>query len=414
MFKLEACRKLAILVCVLPLMWSPTAHAQTFSVIHNFTGGGDGAVPYFGMTLDRAGNLYGTTLYGGVPGACEGVGCGVVFKMSQHNSHWTFTPLYSFSGGSDGAVPFARVVFGPNGSLYGSTYAGGNGTFPSGTGVIFNLQPPAHASSHVLEPWVETVLYAFGNTFDGNSPSGDLVFDPAGNIYGTTITGGYECADTVYCGTVFELAHNGSSWSESLLYVFTDENVATPWSGVIFDQAGNLFGTTTNGLGAIFQLVPSGGGWTENTIHYFGGSDGYGPAGGLILDPSGTLYGATAGGGANGNGTLYRLVRLGDGWAATSLFAFTSTGPGWTLTKDAAGNYYGTNCEGGSHNSGSVFKLTPSGGTWVQTLLYEFTGGSDGYCPILSGVALDATGNLYGSAWAGGAYGDGVVWQITP
>jgi len=406
------CLSAALLVSVGVLAGS--ADAQTFAVIHNFAGNGDGAVPYVGLTLDGAGNLYGATLYGGLANGCYGTGCGVIFKMSLRNSSWIFSPLYTFTGAGDGAFPDARVVFGPNGALYGSTITGGNGDYQFGTGVIFSLQPPPHASGRFSDPWLETPLYRFGNVNDGNYPTGNLVFDAVGNIYGTTQNGGYECEDTVYCGTVFELARNGSNWNESILHEFTDSNTAIPLSGVVFDATGNLLGTTSEGLGAVFELTYSGSTWTETTVHYFQGQgDGYGPAGGLVPDASGNFYGATASGGANGMGALYKLQRVGGSWQVLPVYGLTATGPDWTLARDAAGNFYGTTCEGGSHNSGSVFKLAPAGGSWVETLLYQFTGGTDGYCP-LSGVTVDAAGNLYGSAWAGGSHGSGVVWEITP
>jgi uncharacterized repeat protein (TIGR03803 family) len=254
--------------------------------LHSFTARADGAEPWVGLTMDPAGNLYGTTLYGCVTGGCFGNGCGIVFKLSRVGSSWTLSPLYTFSGGSDGAFPAARVIRGPNGTLYGSTVEGGSGN----AGVVFSLQPPAHVTGRVFSPWTETVLYQFGNVPDGNYPSGDLLFDAAGNIYGTTENGGYECEDTVYCGTVYELTPHGGGWSENILYEFTNGNLAIPLGGVISDQAGNLYGTTSNGPGAVYELLRSGSGWTENTLFEFGyEGGGYSPASGVIFDPLGHL-----------------------------------------------------------------------------------------------------------------------------
>jgi uncharacterized repeat protein (TIGR03803 family) len=387
------------------------ASAQTFTVLHNFTGRADGAEPSVGLTMDPTGNLYGTTLYGGVVGGCFGNGCGIVFKLSRVGSSWTFSPLYTFTGGSGGAFPAARVIRGRDGTLYGSTLEGG----ADNAGVVFNLRPPPHVTGSVFSPWIETVLYPFGNLPDGNSPVGDLLFDAAGNIYGTTEYGGYECEDTVYCGTVYELTPSGSGWSETILYEFTDENVAVPLAGVIFDDAGNLYGTTSNAAGAVYELMRSGSGWTESTLFEFGyEGGGYSPAGGVIFDPLGHLYGTAQFGGTNGAGTVFELMSLGGSWTASTLFNFTGSGaPRDSLVRDAPGNLYGTTCFGGVHNSGTVFKLTPSGGGWTETDLHDFTGDGDGYCPM-GNVILDAQGNIYGTAYEGGSEGYGTVFEITP
>ena len=398
------------LVCALTMIAPRPASAQTFRVIHDFTGGADGAQPYVGLTADPAGNLYGPAVFGGVPGGCGGNGCGTVFKLSRVGSNWIFSPLYAFTGGSDGGLPDARVIRGPNGTFYGTTIQGG----ATGTGVVFNLHPPAHVMGRVFSPWTETVLYSFGNIFDGNNPQGDLLFDATGNIYGTTPSGGYECQDTVYCGVVYELTPHGSSWTESILYEFTNPNVAIPLDGVISDQAGNLYGTTSSVPGAVFELTRSGSGWTEATIYQFGAPpDGNSPAGGLIFDLSGNLYGTTQYGGANGVGTAFELMHSGGGWTERILYSLTGGGgPTDSLVRDPSGNLYGTSCNGGIHNSGSVFKLIPSGGGWTETDLYDFTGGNDGYCP-LGNVILDTQGNIYGTAIFGGSHGDGVVFEIT-
>jgi uncharacterized repeat protein (TIGR03803 family) len=280
--------------------------------------------------------------------------------------------------------------------------------------VVFNLHPPAHVVGRVFSPWTETVLYQFGNIFDGNNPEGDLLFDAAGNIYGTTSSGGYECLDTVYCGVVYQLTPHGSGWTESILYEFTNGNVAIPLAGVISDQAGSLYGTTSS-LYAVFELTHSGSGWTEHTLYqtgYPGG--GATPAGGVIFDPSGNLYGTTELGGTNGVGTVFELLPLGGGWSESTLYSFTGGGaPFASLVRDSSGKLYGTACNGGVHNSGSVFELIPFGGGWTETDLYDFTGGNDGYCP-LGNVILDAQGNIYGTAFGGGSHGYGVVFEITP
>jgi len=397
------------LAYALTMIATQLAQAQTFTVLHNFTGGADGAQPV-GLTMDPSGNLYGTTSSGGVQGGCYGHGCGVVFKLSRAGSGWIFSPLYTFTGGNDGALPFARVIVGPNRTLYGTTALGG----ANDTGVVFNLRPPAHAMGRVSSSWTEAVLYQFEGSMDGNYPEGDLLFDAAGNIYGTTQSGGYECEDGATCGTVYELTPHASGWTESILYEFTSGSVAVPMAGVISDQAGNLYGTTWNNSGAVFELIHSGSGWTEDTLHVFGApGDGYAPTAGVIFDPSGHLYGTTEFGGTDGAGTVFELLPLGGGWAETILYNLTGNGAPGSLVRDADGNLYGPACGGGIHNSGSVFKLTPSGGGWTETDLYDFTGGNDGYCPV-GNVIFDTQGNIYGTTNGGGSHGYGTVFEITP
>jgi uncharacterized repeat protein (TIGR03803 family) len=401
------------LLCMLAAIPSLPVQAQTLTVLHAFTGGVDGSSPV-GLTIDGAGNLYGTTSSGGLAG-CEETGCGIVFKLSRAGSGWTLSPLYTFTGGNDGALPLARVILGRNGTLYGTTALGG----ANNTGVVFNLHPPAHVMGRIFNPWTETVLYHFGGVADGNYPGGDLLFDAAGNIYGTTQSGGFECEDTVYCGTVYELTPHGNSWSESILYEFTSELVAIPLAGVTFDQAGNLYGTTYNNTGAVYELMHSGSGWTEDTLHVFGDQgDGSVPMTGLIFDPSGHFYGTTQGGGTNGAGTVFEFTPSGGSWTETIIYDLTGGGAPGNLARDASGNLYGPACGGGIHGKGSIFKLTPSGGGWTETDLYDFTGGTDGWCPV-GNVTFDAQGNLYGVTSEGGGSGCfgsgcGVVWKLTP
>jgi len=363
----------------------PLAQAQTYTVIHNFTGFQDGMLPYAGLTLDKAGNLYGTTFEGGRAGN------GTVFKLRHFSSGWIFSPLYSFNGSNDGQAPQARVVFGPDGTLYGTTYrGGGNGCEGAGCGMVFNLKPTPTPPPTALTPWIETVLYRFRGGADGSLPGyGDLVFDEAGNLYGTTINGGSNDE-----GVVYELTPSGGGWTESVLYSFTGKlDGSTPYSGVIFDQAGNLYGTNTTGLGAygrVYQLTPSGSGWIEHTLYGFtGGNDGAYPVGGVISDQSGNLYGTTNSTAYGGGGTVFELKPSNGGWMFNLLYSFTGNqlqGPYASLAMDAAGNLYGTTYGDGAYGLGSVFKLTPSGGSWTYTDLHDFSG-SDGQNPA-GGVVL--------------------------
>jgi len=338
--------------------------------------------------------------------------------LTDKNGSWLLTPIYDFSG-SDGANPYARVVFGPDGSLYGTTATGGCGN----GGTVFNLKPSASACKAALCPWTETVLYCFqqSDTYPGY---GDLIFDQAGNIYGTTIGGG-----DLGRGTVFMLTPSNGAWTETILHIFGHGSDGRfPYGGVIFDNAGNLYGTTQyggdlgcysgSGCGIVFQLAPSGTGWIENVLHVF--ADYAFPTAGLFSDQSGNYYGATIAGGQYNGGIVFDLVSSGGNWTFNTIDNFDLTpfqGPRATLTMDAAGNLYGTTYGGGDLGRGSVFKLAPSGGNWVLTTLYSFTDKDDGGYPS-SSVTIDANGNLYGTTYYGGngqcSFGCGVTWEITP
>ena len=406
---------LAILLGLIMVV-APSAEAQTFNVLHNFTGGGDGASPGAGLTMDKGGNFYGTTESGGESGPN---GYGTVFKLTRKGSGWALTSLYSFAGGDDGASSGARVIIGPSGALYGTTlYGGGSGCGGNGCGTVFSLRPPISASTNALTDWTETVLYRFTGGADGAVPVGDLVFDQDGNIYGTTAAGG-----SSQMGTVYELTPSNGGWTENVLWTFSGgDDGGKPGSGVIFDNAGNLYGTTqlggTNGFGSVFQLAAAGSSWSQSTVYSFqNGSDGGNPLGGLIFDSSGNLYGTTTSKGQGGGGTAFKLTPRQNGtWAFSLLYAFAGQdggGPQASLAMDAAGNLYGTTYKDGAYGSGSAFRLTPSNGSWVYTDLHDFTLGSDGAQPI-GNLVLDADGNLYGTAFAAGGFGYGVVFEITP
>ena len=401
-----------------------SAHAQTFSVIHTFTGGADGATPMAGLTLDRAGNLYGTTLSGG-NGVCgDENDCGTVFRVMKRNSAWIFQLLHAFFGDGDGAFPSGRVIFGPDGALYGVTEdGGGNGCF-AGCGTVFKITPSASLVCNSIScPWTETVLYAFSQDSEGKYPIGDLTFDPQGNIYGITMpaTVSNTCGlGESSCGTVYQLAPANGGWAHNVLHIFVPIQfsngswVPYPAGGVVLDSGGNLYGALglpAPGNGQVFKLTESSGVWIESVIHSFGENDGASPIGGLILDGAGNLYGTTSIGGANGGGTVFELTTSGSGFNILYNFSGT-TGPEDTLLMDGAGNLYGTTYQEGAYGFGSVFELSPSGGGWIYTDLHDFTGGGDGANPQGS-VTVDANGTLFGTA-SGGGTGYGVVWEITP
>jgi uncharacterized repeat protein (TIGR03803 family) len=398
---------MALAISVWLIVAVTDVQAQAFSVLHDFTGGADGQYPFSGVTVGGPGVLYGTTSEGGMHDN------GVVFKLAQGRLGWVLYPLYEFPGGSGGFNPLGPVTVGPNGALYGTTEFGGSG---SGTGTVFELRPPATGCKAFICYWSETVLHSF-NGNDGAFPFyGALIFDQAGNIYGATEVGGAHDD-----GTVFELTPSGGGWTESVLHSFNDNGIDgyEPWYGVIFDPAGNLYGTTSlggtsggSGGGTVFELSPSGGTWTESILYDFPQEGSVDPSA-LIMDQSGNLYGATYNGGTEFNGTVFELTPSEGSWVFSTLYTFDNTCSPGSVTMDTAGNLYGACLLGGRYDSGSVFKLTNSGGSWTLTNLHTFTGGSDGAFPY-GAVALDASGNLYGTTDGGGTYGDGVVWEVTP
>ncbi len=420
-----------ILLCVLAMIATQATQAQTFQVIHNFTGGADGAAPWAGLTMDQAGNFYGTSPNLGQHGQ------GTVFKLSRAGSGWVFNPLYSFAGGGDGGNPFSAVIFDAAGNLYGTTAYGGIGG-NGGYGTVFSVRPPGTPCSTALCLGKQAVLYTFTGGSDGANPNeygGSLVFDKAGNIYGTTTNGGLqECdkgAPQLGCGTVFQLSPSGSGWTKSVLYRFTGgSDGAWPTSGLIFDQAGNLYGTAIiggvqggcqfvgyYGCGVVFKLSPSGSGWTESVLYSFtGGADGGLPVGGLIFGPSGNLYGTTEYGGDGGGGTVFQLTPSNGTWTLETIYSFNGDeGELDNLAIDEAGDLYGTTGADGAYGNGNVFELQPSDGGWTYTSLYDFCAiypCNDGAIPVGS-VIFDQHGNLYGTTYAGGSAGLGVVWEIT-
>jgi uncharacterized repeat protein (TIGR03803 family) len=377
------------------------AHSQTFSVIHNFTGS-DGGDPFAGPVLDH-GNLYGTTNSGGVHGS------GAVYKLSQHGSSWILNPLYSFAGAADGAGPgFGTLAIGSDGTFFGTTEGGGL------FGVAYNLKPRPNPCGSILCPWNDNVIWIFGRGTDGAQPLSGMTFDSAGNLFGTTSVGG-----TTGNGTVFELTRSGQTWTETTLYNFAGgTDAVSPVAGVSIDASGNLYGSSpfggANGAGAVFKLTKSGSGYTESVIYNFtGGNDGQAPTGGVIVDAAGNLYGGTFFGGVNGGGTIYKLAPSGGGYTLTTLYSFSGFGGPYNWFTMANGTMYGITNGDGAFSKGSVWKLTPNGGGWTFTNLYDFTGGNDGGVPY-GQVAVDASGNVYGTASIGGSANQGVVWKVAP
>ena len=402
------------MVLALAAVMTESAQAQNYSVIYNFTGGADGAMPMAGLTTDGVNTFFGTANFGGIVGGpCGSHGCGLVYRLNNNGSGWTVTPLYSFMGGADGQNPEnASVVFGPDGPLYSSTFFGGGGCGAPGCGIVFKLWPSNGAGPST--PWAETILHRF-NDMDGAGPVGAVVFDHFGNIDGATNAGGFNNG-----GVVYQL-NQSSDWQEFVLF----HPYGYPGSGLTMDHAGDLYGTTfdagTHLYGSVYKLTPSGSGFTSTDLYDFtNGSDGAYPKAGVILDAQGNIYGATSTGGSGKGGTIFKLTYSNGQYSYSTLYSLPSpsngrliSGPIGNLTLDSSGNLYGTTFSDGAHSCGAVFKLTSSHGSWTYTSLHDFTNGSDGGFPY-SSLVIDSHGNLYGTASTGGASGAGVVFEITP
>jgi uncharacterized repeat protein (TIGR03803 family) len=389
------------------------AHAASSEKVLETFQGVNGSFPESTLISDKAGNLYGTTTGGGVQGF------GTVFKLSPESGHWRETILHRFSGTPDGKSPIGALVMDGAGNVYGTAPSGGNST---NSGIVFKVDPSG----------TESVIYSFSES-DGAAPYCALILDSKGDIFGTTQSGG-----AYGNGTVFELMPgSGGTWTQKVLYSFTDNSGdgANPYAGVVMDEAGNLYGTTYSGgsgvgNGVVFELQPSGDNWNESLLYTFtGGSDGGAPFGGLTIH-GGDLFGTTVRGGI-GAGVVFELTPGSGGWSESVAYTFTGhpdgEEPGAGVIFDKAGNAYGTTVHGGwrycAIGCGTIFKLAPkSGGGWQETVLYRFNGRGvgDGEYPaggILLGNSKD---QLYGTASDGGSRahcyrrGCGIVFELTP
>ena len=367
---------------------SRPATAQTYNVLLTFTGGAtDGQNPHAGLIRDAAGNLYGTTVYGGFSSS------GTVFMIDAHG---TETVLYNFTGGADGSQPQGVLARDGAGNLYGTTQAGGTAR----AGVIFRVDKFGN----------ETVLYNFSGGSDGKAPMAGLIGDAAGNIYGTTEYGGISGI-----GTVFKL---DKTHKLTVLHSFATGSTdgQAPVGGLIRDSAGNLYGTTQYGgassQGTVFKIDASG---HFTILHSFTGNDGGNPAAGLLRDSSGNLYGTTQYGGT-GMGVIFKLD------AGTSLehvlhsFTGSSDGsvPTGDLLRDSAGNFYGTTYSGGADSCGTVFKLDK---TNHESIVHYFNNYPTDGCTAYGSLVMDSAGNLYGTTYRGSGNGYdnmGIVFKVHP
>lgn len=379
-----------------------------------------------------------------------------VAAAQSETTQWNENVLYSFQGGTDGALPSGGLIVDKVGNLYGVTSEGGSTACPPGwCGTIYELSPPAQNGG----AWTETLLYVFkGHELgDGSSPSGSLIADSAGNMYGTAAYGGSgPCilfGTPTGCGAVFELSppvKSGDPWTETVLYNFQGGNDGDlPDGSLVFDKAGNLYGATLYGggqgttcdifyggtCGTVFELSPpkqEGAQWAEAVLHSFAGGtdDGALPNGGLVLDSRGNVYGTTFYGGYDGYdgacpgvegvgcGTAFSLAapgKTGQVWTEKLIHMFDGGGDGEhpsTGLAYNAGELYGT-----TYSGGTVFSLTPPSAesdSWTKTILYSFSGSQGGFDPE-SPLTFDSEGNIYGTTNVGsGAELQGSVFRLRP
>lgn len=402
-YNLATARNILLVSVQLFCLWFATlpASAQTFTVLHAFTGKGDGNLPFAGVIQDASGNLYGTTYFGGAFDE------GVVFQIKPNGKEKI---LHSFWGG-DGSVPEAPVFRTVTGSLYGTTTYGGKpkgGGCLHGCGTVFRLDTTGKL----------TVLYAFTGRVDGGQVWTGVVEDERGDLYGTTEQGGDAGCDYGWgCGVVFKLDKSGK---ETVLHTFTGQPDGwLPSGNLVRDSVGNLYGVTaaggTSNAGTVFKVDPSG---KETVLYSFLGTvNGLYPQGPLLRDAAGNFYGVTATGGGYDCGTVFKLDSAG---IETILYNFVGTPDGCQpqggLIWDVKGNLYGATREGGK-GGGTIYRLDTGGNI---TVLYSFTGGSDGNEPWGT-LVRDKSGTLYGATEGGGDmscgtnnFGCGVVFKLEP
>ncbi len=448
---------MSVALLAAPAVAQARRKTSPYTPIYNFLAGNDGNGPQGALIQDANGVLYGTTAIGGPASA------GTVFSLTPPQagtSVWTETVLYSFTGGADGSAPMSALVMDANGNLYGTTDLDG----AYGAGTVFMLSPPANGG-----PWTETTLWSFTGGADGGNPTSKLIFDMAGNLYGTTNYGG-----TANLGTVFELSpptDGTQNWVQATLWSFAGgTDGSSPQAGLYMDANSNLYGTTAaggvNNVGTVFELSPlndGSGTWTEQLLWNFtGATDGGTPLGALIADSQGNLYGTTQYGGtgncpqgawewtlrggqsAQGGtgaaplaapfdncGTVFELSPPADGvsaWTENVIFNFDNgpdgANPDAELVFDTYGNLFGTTPDGGAKPQGSLFELTPANdgsGTWSETTPFDFTEkANQGFYPH-GGLLLGADGALYGTASHGGTtwvhvknFGYGMVFRLMP
>jgi uncharacterized repeat protein (TIGR03803 family) len=383
------------LLCAILCYGASALRGQALEQVLMSFGYPDAAYPLAGLIQGIDGALYGTTSLGGTNNY------GIVFKVSTDGT--SFTPLYSFTGsGGDGANPYAGLVQGRDGALYGTTLYGGI----NGYGMVFKLSTDGS---------VYTPLYSFAATpyGDGKNCQAGLVQGTDGALYGTGSLGG-----TYGFGTVFKLSTNGTGYTT--LHNFTGSyyggDGGRPYTGLVQGRDGALYGTTLNGgtqgYGMVFKLSTDGTVYTP--LYSFAGSpDGENPLGALVQGRDGALYGTTSGGGAYGCGTVFKLNTNGTGYTVLRSFQPNppdGNNPRAALVQGSDGCLYGTTVEGGNYDNGMVFKLGTNGGGYTPLYIFNGTGG-DGLSPK-AGLVQGTDGALYGTTYGGGTNGNGTVYRL--
>jgi uncharacterized repeat protein (TIGR03803 family) len=386
--------------------------AGSEAILHTFGGAPDGANARYRLIQDGAGNLYGVTQFGGAYGG------GTLYELSFEDGAWVESILHSFGASGDGFQPWGALLLDGAGNLYGVASGGQD------TGIVYRLGSDGHGN------WTETILKSFGGSI--SSPVDALTMDAGGNLYGVADAGG---SNGFYGnGAVYRLSPPAKTakehkWKYALLYKFLGakhDDGAGPNGDLIFDAAGNLYGTTKSGGlyndGTVFELSPGSKTWTEKILHNFQVlSDGGAPVAGLTFDSAGSLYGTAMEGGSGTGGVVFELSQSGGNWTESVLYSFTGKGDGanpWAPVTLYNGNLYGTTACGGNgplcsgtKGEGVVFELSPSGAAWTERVLHTFKSPPDGSYPV-GGVVVDFQGNLYGTTFSGGAVGNGVVYEI--
>lgn len=346
----------------------------------------------------------------------------ITFSLAVSSQAQSEVILHQFTGGRDGLYPDGYLAFDASGNIYGTAQGGGSLSYCSGKGcgVVFKLTPTSTGG------WTESVIHAFTGGYWGGRPQSGVIFDKAGNLYGTTFSGGNtrSSCQTGGCGVVYELSPASTGWKETVIHSFTGQSAdgSNPAAGLVFDAQGNLYGTTfgggTGSEGVLFELSPTGTGtWTENILVSFTGPDGANPNQ-LLIDSAGNLYGSAPYGGYTINGIVFQMVQSAGSWTMNTLYTFTSSPdvdiPS-SIAMDASGNIYGTANQGGADKYyGGVFELNPSASLpWPETVIYSFTNGTDGETPFGNAV-VDSKGNVFATAAFGGAGKCGTLIELSP
>lgn len=417
--KLSRLLSAALMLAASVSILTAAASAQKETTLYNF-GNTPPAGTISGVVLDPSGNLYGVSL-------------NTVFELIHTSSGWQESTIFTFPGGASGSDAQATPVFGPDGSLYGTTGLGG----AYGYGTVYKLSPSSSG-------WQETVLYSFTGGNDGSYPTyGSVVFDKAGNLYssnvasGATNAVGCQNSEPTGCGVIFELSPTKTGdWKFHLLHQFSGG-----WDGIgpaflTFDAHGTLYGSAPgawegfelpNEPGLVFKLTPTTKGqWTDSVVYAFKGSTDGGLPGVLVFDSTGNIYGAGADGGILNNcwsgygpmgcGVVFKISPMaGNKWKETPLYAFTGladgSGPGAVSLFD--GKIFGTAAGGGLSKNGVIFALSPtSTGSWQESVALTFDG-TDGSYPNVY-LTQDSAHNIFGTTRYGGSTNYGVVFEFTP